>query len=396
MKTNTGGERLGFFLGNNLFGFLGLVIIGHLVSGVLGLDGFTASGRVEHTRENHGNIVGGFRQGKDSNGNGSTESPSDGNEDPEGKVTLGKDTGGDRKDGPHKDKDQSEGVSTTGDPALGTTKFVGVLFLGGQTTHVLLDKSDGGVEVSKVEVGGVNEHGVEKVDESRGENGNQVSAEHDLVGSEVVDGDGATLDLGGDQPTDKGEDKSRPGGDDGTSSRGLLPGHHVPERNDGRSNHHSHKEVDPSEVESELEENNGEDSHEETEDNNDDTGDKEDLGSGGFRVDVLAVDVVGDQRRDGNGLGGSGRHNGHEEHDKDKGGTGVSEQLSGDGGRDETRTGFSRSDGEHEGGGGKTQRSGQREGDGKPADSKGRQKEIEVSAPDEQDRPSKRMVVLAK
>ena len=46
-----------------------------------------------------------------------------------------------------------------------------------------------------------------------------------------------------------------------------------------------------------------------------DARDHQDLLAGGVLLDVGAVDVVGDERRDGNALGRAGRGDGHEEHD---------------------------------------------------------------------------------
>ena len=207
------------------------------------------------------------------------------------------------------------------------------------------------------------------MDESGGKNGNQVSTQHDFIGSKSVDGDFITLDTSGNKPTNDGKNESSPGGNDGTSSRGFFPGHHVPQGNDGRSNDDSHEQVHPSKIQSNFEENDGEASHEETENDNDNTRDKEDLGSSSFGVDVFTVDIVGDKGGDGNRFGRSSGHNGHEKHDKNQSGTSISEQFSGHGRGDQTGSGFIAGDGKHEGGGGKTEGSGKRERNGEPADS---------------------------
>ena len=232
----------------------------------------------------------------------------------------------------------------------------------------MLDKLDVGVELAEVIILGINELGVNVVDEARAQDGNKVTGEHDRVATKGGDGDGTALDLGTDHPAGKSEDKSRPGGDDGTSTRGLVPGHQVPEGNDGGSDHDTHEEVDPTKVETNLGKKDGEGTHEETEDNNDDTGNLEDLLTGSIGVEVLTVDIVGNERRDGNGLGGTGGDDGHEKHDKDKDGTSVAKEVVGDGGGDKAGSSLTGGDGEHEGGGGKTEGGGEGEGDGEPAD----------------------------
>ena len=232
----------------------------------------------------------------------------------------------------------------------------------------MLDKLDVSVELAEVVILRIDELGVDVVDEARAQDGNEVTGEHDGVATKGGDGDGTALDLGTDHPAGKSEDKSRPGGDDGASAGGLVPGHQVPKGNDGGSDHDTHEEVDPTKVEADLGKKDGEGTHEETEDNDDDTGDLEDLLTGGIGVEVLTVDIVGKERRDGNGLGGTGGDDGHEKHDEDQDGTSVAKKVVGDGGGDKTGSGLTGGDGEHEGGGGKTEGGGEGEGDGEPAD----------------------------
>lgn len=116
-------------------------------------------------------------------------------------------------------------------------------------------------------------------------------------------------------------------------------------------------------------ENNSENSHNQTVSNNDDTGNKQDLCSSGFRVKVFTVDIVRDERRNGDRFGGSSGDDGHEKHDQDENGSDITKQVSGDSRRNQTGSGFAGIDREHQCGGCQTERSGKREGDGEPANS---------------------------
>ncbi len=84
-------------------------------------------------------------------------------------------------------------------------------------------------------------------------------------------------------------------------------------------------------------------------------------------VYVFAVNVECDQGRGSNALGRSGGHDGHEKHDKDENPNGVSHEVIGDYGGDQSRAGLSGGDREHEGGRGEAQGGGEGDGDGKPA-----------------------------
>ena len=50
-------------------------------------------------------------------------------------------------------------------------------------------------------------------------------------------------------PASHSEDEAGPGCDDGALAGGLVPGHHVPEGDDGRADDDPHEEVHPSQVE---------------------------------------------------------------------------------------------------------------------------------------------------
>ncbi len=91
--------------------------------------------------------------------------------------------------------------------------------------------------------------------------------------------------------------------------------------------------------------------------------------SSGFRVDVFTVNIVRDKRGNGDRFGGSGGDNSHEKHDQDEDGTGITKQMGGNGGGNQTGTSFVGVDGEHQSGRSQTERSGERKRNCKPADS---------------------------
>jgi hypothetical protein len=186
---------------------------------------------------------------EEENSNGGTKSPSNRHKDPEGEVRLGKDLSGDREDGPHNDKDKGEEVSTTNDPTLGTADFILVELILTKSRKILFDEVDVGIKSREVIILRIDELGVDIVDESRTQNCDQVSTEHDWVGSKSCNIDDTTFDLSSNEPPNKCKDESTPCGNDSSLSRSLIPSHHVPERNNSRSNNDSHEEVDPSKVE---------------------------------------------------------------------------------------------------------------------------------------------------
>mmetsp|Transcript_20252 Transcript_20252/g.24337 ORF Transcript_20252/g.24337 Transcript_20252/m.24337 type:complete len:211 (+) Transcript_20252:618-1250(+) len=203
------------------------------------------------------------------------------------------------------------------------------------------------VELCKIVVLRVNEGRVNPMDSTRTQNGNQVTTEHDFVSSKGSNGNFATLNASTNHPANDGQHETSPSCNDGSSSRGFAPGHHVPERNDGRTNANSHEQVDPTKIEPHFVECDGEDSHEETEDNNNDTRNLEDLFASCVGVDVFTVDIIGDEGRYGNGFSRTGRHNSHEEHDQNQSRTGISQKLGSYGRRNKTGTSLICGNGKH-------------------------------------------------
>mmetsp|Transcript_30218 Transcript_30218/g.72522 ORF Transcript_30218/g.72522 Transcript_30218/m.72522 type:complete len:654 (+) Transcript_30218:319-2280(+) len=310
-----------------------------------------------------------FKDWQDSNDNGSSESPCNSNKDPESKVRLGELSGRDGKKRPDNNQDQSQDVSTAGDPSLGFLKHLGVLVLGLQSTGIVFDKGDLLIKGGEVKVLWINKLGVDNVDESRRKNGNQVTAKHGFVGSKSINGDFSFADLGSDQPGDNGKNQSRPGSNDSSSSRGLGPLHQHPQGSDGRSNNDTHEQVHPSKRESDFEQENGESSHDQSETDNDISGNLQDLFASGLGVEVFAVDIVGNQRRDGDRFSRSSGHNGHEKHNQNEDRASISQQVGSNGRGDKTISGFGSSNGKHQSGGSKTKGSGKSERNGEPADS---------------------------
>ena len=190
----------------------------------------------------------------------------------------------------------------------------------------------------------------------------------DFLTAKARDGDLAFHRRGRDKPDNERGDLAGPGGDHGTGGIGVLPHHHVPEWDDGRSDYDAHEEVHPAEAEADPEQNARKEPHDNAEEADAFLAELKDVVAGRVWVDVLAVDVVGDERRDGDGLGGAGGHDGHEEHDGDHEGAGLAKEKGRDGGRDEALPGLVGGNGELEGGRSEAERSGEREGDGEPHD----------------------------
>mmetsp|Transcript_2757 Transcript_2757/g.4011 ORF Transcript_2757/g.4011 Transcript_2757/m.4011 type:complete len:211 (-) Transcript_2757:1106-1738(-) len=203
------------------------------------------------------------------------------------------------------------------------------------------------VELCKIVVLRVDKSRVSPMDETRTQNSNQVTTEHDFVSSKGINSNFFTLDASSNHPASDGQKETRPSCNDGSSAGSFGPGHHVPERNDGRTNANSHEQVNPTKIESHFVECDGEDSHKETKDNNNDTRNLEDLLASCVGVDVLAVDIIGDEGRYGNGFSRTGRHNSHEEHDQNQSRTCISQKLGSYGRRNKTGTSLAGCNGKH-------------------------------------------------
>ena len=91
-------------------------------------------------------LSGTSKEREEGNDNGGTESPSDRHKDPEGKVRLSEDLSRDREDRPHDDKHEGEEVSTTDNPALGTTDLILVKDVIGESSSILLNEVDVGIK----------------------------------------------------------------------------------------------------------------------------------------------------------------------------------------------------------------------------------------------------------
>mmetsp|Transcript_18056 Transcript_18056/g.25623 ORF Transcript_18056/g.25623 Transcript_18056/m.25623 type:complete len:311 (+) Transcript_18056:157-1089(+) len=289
-----------------LFRFRFINLLDSFLLGVLNLFNLLAHEVVHNSTANITNLVLALKERKETDNNGGTESPSDGHKNPEGKVRLSEHLSRDREDRPHNDKHEGEEVSTTDNPALGTTDLILVNDVLGETGSIFcLNKMDVGIKSSEVKILRIDELGVHIVDQSRTQNGNQVSTEHDRVRSESAYGDGSTFDGGSNKPGNEGKDESTPGSNDGSLSRCLVPSHHVPERDNSRSNNNTHEEIHPSKVKTHGVECNRKETHEDSERHNHNTRYPKNLLSSCFGVDVLTVNIVGNQGRHGNRFGRS-------------------------------------------------------------------------------------------
>mmetsp|Transcript_9057 Transcript_9057/g.41183 ORF Transcript_9057/g.41183 Transcript_9057/m.41183 type:complete len:746 (-) Transcript_9057:32-2269(-) len=308
----------------------------------------------------------------DDDGGDGTPDKSDGN--PEVEVALVEDTaaGGsaatreEREARPDDDHDEGEAPAPLLNPleVLLEDLGVGVLVVLERGESVI-DELNASVEGAEVEVlGGHEGHG--GVDETGGADGHDVTGEHGVVHAESVDVDLALEAGGSGDPGDETEDETGDGAADGAGGVRLVPGEHEGDGHDGGTDEDTHHEVDEAKGESNRIEDEGEETHEDTEEHNTVAGDAENVLAGGVGVDVLAVDVVGDERGHGDLLSGAGGDDGHEKHDGDGDGTALAHEVSSDGGGDETRAGLSGGHGEIESDGGETHGGREGEGDGEP------------------------------
>lgn len=100
-------------------------------------------------------------------------------------------------------------------------------------------------------------------------------------------------------PTCNHADDATGNGPDGV---GPAPKDDIGDGNDSAADDAAHGQVHPAEGHSSLVQDDGKDTHEDTEAQHADAGNEQDLLARGLGVEVVAVDVIGDQRRHGNQL----------------------------------------------------------------------------------------------
>mmetsp|Transcript_33576 Transcript_33576/g.85924 ORF Transcript_33576/g.85924 Transcript_33576/m.85924 type:complete len:486 (-) Transcript_33576:225-1682(-) len=204
------------------------------------------------------------------------------------------------------------------------------------------------------------------VDETRGEDGHEVACKHRLILTQALQGHVAIHHRGHHEPCGDSQPHATPGRRHGTSSIGLTPHEHVPERHHRRADEDAHEQVDEVQVQAELVQPHSQHAHATAEANDHGLGDDENLLAAGFRIDVGLVDVVDDQGRDREPLGRARRSDGVEEHDGHHHGARLAEEVRGNGWRHQPRPSLSSRQRQLQRNGTEPKGGGQREGDGKP------------------------------
>ena len=299
----------------------------------------------------------------------SQQTPCNGQDDPESEVSLGEHPGGEGKEGPEDNKHESEPPAG---PHHGLGGLVhgfravlsGQLLLIGNTVFLNERNFTGGLPVVVL---GLHD-GHDGADDGRNDDGSQVTAQHGVVAAQVVDIDGAIVALAGDQPGDEPSDGTDDGAGNGTRGRGLGPGQASVNGEHSTTDGNAHKQINPAQTETDLEEDDGEDTHEATEADDTDTRDTDDVLASGLGVDIGAVDVISKQRRDGHQLRVGSGGDSHENHEAGEPGTGGTEHVDSGGGGDETIAGFTGSQRQVSGTRAETQGGGEGEGNAEPHD----------------------------
>mmetsp|Transcript_15001 Transcript_15001/g.33869 ORF Transcript_15001/g.33869 Transcript_15001/m.33869 type:complete len:291 (-) Transcript_15001:1556-2428(-) len=230
---------------------------------------FLATHGVLHTIENAVDLILTFDQGQQRDDDGSSETPCDRHEDPESKVILGEHLRRDRHEWPDDGQDDCETPASDGDPLLHLLEVGLVLLFGPQSRQVLLHELNLCVQGVEVKDLIIEKLGVDEVNKPRRQNGDEVATEHDSVVAQGSNRNTSAGDMSRRKPCRNCQGEATPGRNDGSLSRGLAPSHHVPERNDSRSNYHAHEQVHPSKVEPHCIQCDGEQSHEDAEANDD-------------------------------------------------------------------------------------------------------------------------------
>ena len=328
----------------------------------------------EHTLEDDGDGIPGLVDRQEDDHGGGDGTPGEGNANPEVEVALVEDTATGRRTAARRegqarpDNNHDEGEANT--PLLDPGEGIGELLRVGFSVFIefrklVVDELDAVVQRAEVKVLRVLE-GERRVDDTRRADGNNVTGKHRVVHTESVNGDGAFETGGNGDPGDETEDETGDGADDGAGAVRLVPGEDEGDRHDGGTDEDTHHEVDKAEGKFEFIEDQGKETHEDAEGDDTVAGDTQDVFASGVRVDVLAVDIVSEQGGDGNLLGRASGHDGHEKHDRDRGGTTLTHQVGSDGRRHETRAGFAGGHRQVESDGGETHGGGEGERNGEP------------------------------
>ena len=177
-----------------------------------------------------------------------------------------------------------------------------------------------------------------------------VTGQHRVVAAQSVQVNGAVLSVRisfeerTDNPGDQTADLTDDGTSNGTTRRGVLPGQHKGNRHDGGADEDTHHQVDKAQRQAQFEEDDRQDAHEDTEAQDCNSGNLQDLFASRLRIDVLLVDVVRDQGRDGDLFRRTRGSDGHEQHDGDHHATTLTKEVDSGGWRDQTLARFVTSD----------------------------------------------------
>mmetsp|Transcript_48449 Transcript_48449/g.116527 ORF Transcript_48449/g.116527 Transcript_48449/m.116527 type:complete len:533 (+) Transcript_48449:67-1665(+) len=345
------------------------------------LDGGAAAARRgvarEHGHEGLAVLVDG--QANDHDGRG--PAPHEGERDPQVPHGLGEDAKGEGGERPHDDEHQADAAAPLDDPGLSRVEEllrhlpVGHLGRGGRAA-VVVDEGDLLRVDLPVEVLRLGE-GDDGADERREQQRRQVARELRLERAEGVDlvvldalvaaADHAVV-LGGGHhdPRDDRADVAHDGAGDGAGGADAAVEHEHGHGPDGGADHNPHEVVHPADADAQVLEERGEGALEDAVAEDGDARDTQDVGARGLGVDILAVDVVGDERRDGDALGRAGGGDGHEEHDDHEDAAALAHHDRGRGRRHQAAARLLRRELDVERVAGEAERGGEREGDGEP------------------------------
>merc|ERR1711966_243788 len=218
-----------------------------------------------------------------------------------------------------------------------------------QLWKLVIDQSDAILQGVEVEVLRVH-HGDDRADDTGHANRHDVTGQHRVATTQSVQINGTVLAVsisfegGADNPGNHRADLADDGTGDGASRRGVLPGQHKGNRHDCGADEDTHHQIDKAQRQAQFKEDDGQDAHEQTEAQDCNSGNLQDLLTSRLRVDVLLVDVVRNQGRDGDLFRGTGGSDGHKQHNGDHHGTTLTEEVNGGGRRDQTVAGFARGD----------------------------------------------------
>ena len=324
------------------------------------------SGAGEHTLDNGSDGVSGLPEGQRNTNDKGGKTPSHRDSNPESEVSLGEDTSGESKQRPQHNKHSGESPAGPLHPDGSLVHSFGRILSGelGLVSAIFFNESNLSGCLPVIVLRLHDRH--DNADKGRDEDSGQVTAKHGVVTAKSVDGDGASIGLGSYEPDNETSSEARNSTSHGTSSASLGPGQACIDREHSTTNGDTHEQVYPAKGETDLKENNSEDTHEATETNDTVARNTDNVLASCLGVDVGAVNVIGDQRGHSDQLRVGSRGDSHEHKDANEPSTTGSHEVDSSGRRDQTGTGLSRVNGETSGTRAETERGGKGEGDAEP------------------------------